>query len=429
MLKQFSILNKKKIINDPVYGFIRIPHEIVYDLMAHPYFQRLRRIQQLGLTSYVYPGALHTRFHHALGAMHLMGQAIESLRYKGNEITEDEARAVCLAILLHDIGHGPFSHALEHSIVTDIHHEDLSLAFMELFNEEFDGQLSLTIEIFKNTYHKRFLHQLVSSQLDMDRLDYLTRDSFFTGVAEGVVSYDRIIHMLDVRNDELVVQAKGIYSIEKFLIARRIMYWQVYLHKTVLSAEMMLVKILQRAKLLANSGVELFATPALHHFLYHKVDQKALKENPAELLKLFASIDDVDVMASIKVWKDCDDQVLSGLCRRIVERDLLKIRIQSEPFLIEEIRYLQQMCMKKKGLTEEEAEFFVFSDSTTNYAYSERSDNINILQKNGDVLDIATASDNLNIRALTAPVTKYYLCYPAYLSQYDLVSKTPTNQA
>ncbi len=415
MLKQVSILNKKKIINDPVYGFIRVPSEIVYDMMAHPYFQRLRRIQQLGLTSYVYPGALHTRFHHALGALHLMGQSIESLRYKGNEITQEEAEAVSLAILLHDIGHGPFSHALEHSIVTEINHEDLSLAFMQHFNQEFSGALDLTIEIFKGTYRKRFLHQLVSSQLDMDRLDYLTRDSFFTGVAEGVVSYDRIIHMLDVLDDELVVEAKGIYSIEKFLIARRIMYWQVYLHKTVLSAEMTLVKILQRAKELATKEVQLFATPALHHFLYNVVDQKALQSKPVETLSLFAGIDDVDVMASIKVWASCEDKVLASLSRRLVERDLLKIRIQSEPFPLEQVRYLQQMCMKHASISEEEAEYFVFSDSTTNYAYSQAADNINILQKDGSILDIATASDNLNIRALTSPVTKYYLCYPDYL--------------
>ncbi len=407
-------MNKKKIVNDPVYGFIKIPNETLYDLIEHPFFQRLRRIQQLGLSSYVYPGALHTRFHHALGAMHLMGQAIETLRYKGNEINEEEAEAVTIAILLHDIGHGPFSHALEHSIVKDIHHETLSVLFMEELNRIFSNKLDLAIAIFKGTYSKRFLHQLVSSQLDMDRLDYLTRDSFFTGVSEGVVGYDRIIKMLDVRNDELVVEAKGIYSVEKFLIARRIMYWQVYLHKTVLSSEMMLVQVLKRAKELAKMKVELSTTPSLSSFLYQDYTLADFENNTTELLHLYASIDDIDIWSAMKVWVNHKDNVLSSLSQRILNRKLLKISIKDEPIDVTELAYHKAMVMKKKGISEEEAAYFVFADSTTNYAYREESDNINILFKDGSILDITSASDNLNISSLTGPVTKYYMCYPRY---------------
>ena len=329
--------NKLKIFNDPIYGFVSLQYEIIFDLIDHPYFQRLRRIKQLGLTNLVYPGALHTRFHHAMGAMHLMGQAIDVIRSKGHAITEEEAKGVTIAILLHDIGHGPFSHALEHSIVSNVTHEDISELFMSRLNAEFNGQLSVAISIFQNKYKKKFLNQLVSSQLDMDRLDYLNRDSFFTGVSEGVVSSDRIIKMLNVVNDQLAIEAKGIYSIEKFIIARRLMYWQVYLHKTVLSAESLLVNILKRAKELAEKKVDLFCTPALHTFLYNKYSEKDFKTNPL-LLDVFAKLDDNDIMTSIKVWTSHSDIVLSGLCKQLVDRKLFKVELQNQAFKEDKIK-------------------------------------------------------------------------------------------
>jgi len=404
-------LNKLKIFNDPVYGFVSIPYEIIFDLIDHPYFQRLRRIKQLGLTNLVYPGALHTRFHHAMGAMHLMGQAIEVLRSKGNEITDEEARGVTIAILLHDIGHGPFSHALENSIVSNIHHEALSELFMNRLNQDFNGQLSLAIKIFQNKYPKRFLHQLVSSQLDMDRLDYLMRDSFFTGVSEGVVSSDRIIKMLNVVNDELAVEAKGIYSIEKFIIARRLMYWQVYLHKTVLSAERLLVNILTRAKELAEKKVELFCTPALRIFLYNKYSKKDFLTNPG-LLDSFAQLDDNDITTSVKVWTNHEDKVLSMLCKQLVNRKLFKVELQNKPFLPAIIKQKKDAVKKLYGFTEKEVKYFVFTDDVTNDAYNANKIRINILSKDGKITDITDASDQLNIDALTKTVKKYFLCYP-----------------
>ena len=406
-----SFQNKLKIFNDPIYGFVSIPYEIIYDLIDHPYFQRLRRIKQLGLTNLVYPGALHTRFHHAMGAMHLMTEAIEVLRAKGNDITDEEAKGVTIAILLHDIGHGPFSHALEHSIVNHITHEDISELFMNRLNEEFKGELSLAIKIFNNKYKKKFLHQLVSSQLDMDRLDYLKRDSFFTGVSEGVVSSDRIIKMLNVKNDELAVEAKGIYSIEKFIIARRLMYWQVYLHKTVISAESLLVNILKRAKELAEKQEELFCTPTLKVFLYNKFSKNDFKIKP-ELLDSFAQLDDYDIMASVKVWASHNDKVLSMLCTKLLNRDLFKIELQNQLFKESEFNTIKENVMKQYKLKDREVDYFVFTGNIQNDAYNENKIRINILSKDGKVLDITDASDQLNIKVLAKTIKKYYLCYP-----------------
>jgi HD superfamily phosphohydrolase len=403
--------NKLKIFNDPIYGFITIPYPIIHDLIEHPYFQRLRRIKQLGMTHMVYPGALHTRFHHAMGAMHLMTQAIEVLRFKGVKISDEEAKGVTIAILLHDIGHGPFSHALEHSIVSGINHEDLSSMFMQRLNEKFKGQLTTAIRIFNNTYPKKFLHQLVSGQLDMDRMDYLNRDSFYSGVSEGVISYDRIIKMLNVYKDQLVVEDKGVYSIEKFIVARRLMYWQVYLHKTVLSAENLLVKILSRAKELANKGEELFSTPAFKYFLYNKVTKKDFKNNPS-LLDLFAQLDDYDILTSVKVWVNHHDKVLARLCTNMVERKLFRIELQPQKFEKAYINEKVKTVINKYKISEKEAAYFVHTGSISNNAYNPERDKINILFKNGELKDIADASDQLNIRALSTPVEKHFICYP-----------------
>jgi len=402
-------LNKLKIINDPVYGFVSIPYEIIFDLVEHPYFQRLRRIQQLGLTNLVYPGALHTRFHHALGAMHLMQQAIETLKNKGVEISDEESKAATIAILLHDIGHGPFSHALEKTIIQNNHHEELSLLYMQHLNKVFDGALSVAIKIFEGKYQKQFLHQLVSSQLDMDRLDYLTRDSFFTGVYEGVVGYDRIIKMLNVHNDKLVVDAKGIYSIEKFLIARRLMYWQVYLHKTVLTAELMLIKILDRAIELSIKGQQLWATSALGFFLQNRDNLHTYSSG--QILDRFSQLDDTDIYAAIKEWQFCDDFVLSELCKRMNNRNLLKIKLQNEAFDDETINNLKNKVIKKYNINKSELKYFVYNSTTKNKAYDINTDNINILYKNGSIKDVAYASDQFNISQLSQVVVKHYLCY------------------
>ena len=404
-------MNKKKIINDPVYGFISINHEIIFDLIEHPYFQRLRRISQLGLSSYVYPGAVHSRFHHALGATHLMQQAIIALRAKGVDITDAEYEAVTIAILLHDIGHGPFSHALEHTILENVDHETVSVLFMEKLNEEMGGRLSMALEIFENKYPKKFLHQLVSSQLDMDRLDYLTRDSFFTGVHEGVIGYDRIIKMLNVKDDTLVVEEKGIYSIEKFIVSRRLMYWQVYLHKTVLCAEVMLVQMLKRAKQLYKEGKELYTTPALAYLMSKDWTVEDFRETP-EVLEQFARLDDTDLYVVMKVWKNNEDFLLSDLCKRLVNRKLFKTELQREAFNFRYINEIRKKVQDKYNLMEENIDYLVLTDSTSNSAYSHKEDHINILYKNGKIEDIATASDQLNIQMLAAPVVKYYLCYP-----------------
>ena len=408
-----SKLNKKKIFNDPIYGFITINHDIIFDLIEHPYFQRLRRIKQLGLTHLVYPGALHTRFHHALGTMHLMQQAIEVIRSKGHKISDEEAEGVSIAILLHDIGHGPFSHALEHSIVSGISHEEISTLFMDELNKEFKGKLDLALKIFRNKYKKKFLHQLVSSQLDMDRMDYLKRDSFYSGVSEGVINTDRIITMLNVKNDALAIDVKGIYSIEKFIIARRLMYWQVYLHKTALSAENLSVNILKRAKELALKSEELFATPALREFLYHQHDLKAFKKNPS-LLKTFAELDDVDIMAAIKIWKNHNDKTLAMLCDMMLNRKLYKIKLQAKKFSKDEIKDIATTIKKKYQLTDKEVEYFVFQCSIINNAYNPKMDKINILLKNGEMRDIKEAADTLNISALSTPVKKWFLCFPKH---------------
>lgn len=403
--------NKKKIINDPIYGFVTLPNNLIYDLINHKYFQRLRRIKQLGLTNLVYPGALHTRFHHAIGAMHLMQEAILTLKNKDIKITHDEENAVLAAILLHDIGHGPFSHALEHSLVKGVSHETISSLIMTKLNKELKGKLDLAIKIFNNNYHKPFLHQLVSSQLDMDRLDYLKRDSFFTGVSEGVISSDRIIKMLNVVRGELVVEHKAIYSIEKFLIARRLMYWQVYLHKTVLSAETLLVNILKRAKELSGRGEKLFATPTLQLFLENSFTKSDFEKH-THLLDKFAELDDHDIVASIKVWSKHSDFVLSNLCGNLLERKLYKIELSNKKPNKNYIKQMHKAIYNKYKLTKTEADYFVFEGTVNNSAYNANKFTINILLSDGKLLDVAKASDQLNIQSLSKKVVKYYVCYP-----------------
>jgi len=406
-----KILNKRKIINDPIYGFITIPDELIYDLINHPYFQRLRRIKQLGMTNLVYPGALHTRFHHAIGAMWLMVEAIKVLQSKGIDISKEEEQGAIIAILLHDIGHGPFSHALEHTIVHGISHEDISEMLMNKLNKEFEGKLSLAIKIFNDKHPKKFLHQLVSSQLDMDRLDYLKRDSFYTGVSEGVISSDRIIKMLNVLNNQLVIEEKGIYSIEKFIIARRLMYWQVYLHKTVLSAENMLVKILLRAKELASEKKELFCSPALNKFLYNRYSKKDFDKNP-EVLELFAKLDDYDIFGAIKVWADNEDEILSYLCKCLIDRNLYKIEIQNEEFKESYIKAKKKDIATKYNIKKEDLDYFVFSSSVANEIYNVDKIGITILFKNGKTKDISKSSDQLNVEVLNKTVKKWFICYP-----------------
>jgi hypothetical protein len=403
--------HKRKIFNDPIYGFITVPDDLTFALINHPWFQRLRRIKQLGLTNLVYPGALHTRFHHALGAMHLMSEAIEVLRSKGHPISDEEAQAATVAILLHDIGHGPFSHALEHSIVSKISHEKISELFMKQLNTEFKGKLSLAIRIFKNEYKKKYLHQLVSSQLDVDRLDYLKRDSFFTGVSEGIVSSDRIIKMMNVVKGELVVELKGIYSVEKFIIARRLMYWQVYLHKAVLSAENLLVNILKRAKELAGKNQELFCTPALHTFLYNQFNEKNFSDGP-EMLRIFSELDDNDIMASVKVWTRHSDKILSRLCINLVDRHLYRIELQKKPFDRKLLGALKEKVQKKYKLKGKEVNYFVFSGVVSNDTYRPDKLRINILAKDGSTQDISEASDQLGIDTISRTVKKYFLCCP-----------------
>jgi len=401
---------KRKIINDPVYGFISIRHAFILELIDHPWFQRLRRIAQLGLSHLVYPGALHNRFQHAIGAMHLMQNAIDELRLKGNEITDEEEVSLLCAILLHDIGHGPFSHALEYTIASEVHHERISSLMMNRLNEHFQGKLSMAIAIFNNEYPKKFLHQLVSSQLDMDRLDYLARDSFFSGVVEGQVGSERILKMLDVVDDQLVVEEKGIYSIEKFIVARRFMYWQVYLHKTVLSAEFMLVNALRRAQILARSGASLHCSPALHYFLYNQVKQEELISKP-EALQHYASLDDFDIAAALKVWQHHEDRVLATLAEQLVNRRLFKIEIQRTPFEVQRVDNEVDRISAKYSFTKEEADYFVIRSSVDNRAYNSQHDVIRILMKDGSVRDAAEVSDHLNIAALSSVVEKHFVAY------------------
>jgi len=408
-----NLYNKKKIINDPVYGFISIPDALVFDVLNHPYMQRLRRILQLGLTHLVYPGALHTRYNHVMGCMHLMTLALYTLRRKGNDITQEEERAVLLAILLHDIGHGPFSHALEYDIVNGVSHEDISGFFIERLSVEFGEDMDRAKQIFQNNYPKPFLHQLVSSQLDMDRLDYLNRDSFYSGVSEGIIGSDRLIEMLSVYEGNLVLEEKGIYSIEKFIVARRLMYWQVYLHKTVVVAEFMLIHALRRAKLLSKKGVNLFASPSLSFFLNNDVKKEDFLNNPS-VLNHFANLDDYDIWGALKVWQDADDFVLSQLSKGLVNRKLFKIEISNKPFSAKRIQMEKDFVKTYMDVTDEEIEFFVYQDVLTNKAYHSDKQNIKLLLKNGQIVDLTEASDNLNISALAQPVEKYFLCFPKY---------------
>jgi uncharacterized protein len=400
--------NKIKIFNDPVYGFVSFPKpSIMLDVIDHPYFQRLRRISQTALTHYVYPGAHHTRFHHALGAYHLMTLSIEVLRQKGVEITDEEAEGVYLAILLHDIGHGPFSHALEHTIL-DVHHEDLSLLFMNELNEIFKGKLTLAIQIFEDKHPKHFLHQLVSGQLDMDRMDYLTRDSFFTGVSEGVIGYDRIIKMLNVNEGELVVEEKGIYSIEKFLIARRLMYWQVYLHKTVLSAEQMLIRVLKRAKELYTEGHPIETFGQLEYFFKNNVIDK---KNTEELAKRFAMLDDFDIIASLKLWTSNKDYILSLLSENILNRKLFKLELRNEPFDAVTVDDLRQKIAAKVPIGTN-LEYLVYTGIESNQTYNNTKDEIKMIFKNGDIRSI---TESMDYEILSKIIQKHYLSYPKFL--------------
>ncbi len=410
------IKNKRKIINDPVYGFIGIPSELIYDLIEHPWFQRLRNIRQLGLTSFVYPGACHSRFQHCLGALHLMDNAIRTLRSKNILITPEEEEATLVAILLHDIGHGPFSHTLEKSLISGITHEDMSLMLMNKLNEEFNGRLTLAIEIFRGNYKRKFLHDLIASQIDMDRLDYLRRDSFFTGVIEGSVGSDRIIRMLNVADDALVIDEKGIYSLEKFLIARRLMYWQVYMHKTVLSSENLLVKILSRAKLTASSGGDLYATPSLRFFLRNNIGPSDLGSDgvftPGIVAFNFTRLDDSDIYSSIKYWVDSSDRVLADLSRRLISRNLYAVELENHPFPQERLSTLAGKTCRNLGIDHELADNYVFAGTVSNLTYVTEGTGVRILLKNGKTADITSVSDIFEHSLLSGRNTKYFLCYP-----------------
>jgi len=408
-------LNKKKIINDPVYGFITIRSELIFDIIDHPYFQRLRRIKQLGLTDLIYPGAHHTRFHHAIGAMHLMSGALENLRNKGVEISEDEMQAAQIAILLHDIGHGPFSHALEYSLLENIDHEEISrLIIMEL-NKIYNGKLEMALAIFNGTYKKRFLHQLVSSQLDIDRMDYLMRDSFFTGVSEGTIGAERIIKMLDVKDDTLVVEEKGIYSIENFLSARRLMYWQVYLHKTSVSAEKMLISIIRRAKDLKKSGVSLFASPALETLLSQEISLKDFSTNKF-VLNSFLKLDDYDIWGAIKIWADHEDLIISKLSTMLLNRNLFKIKLTTTEPDEAEISMIKHAIKEQYNLDEKDLHYYFSYGKVTNSAYIASQGEISILSKTGEVRDVVEAADLPNIKAMSKLVSKYYRCWPKDIS-------------
>src|SRR5690606_14873617 len=403
--------NKKKIINDPVYGFVSIPSAFIFDLIQHPFIQRLRFIKQVSMTHLVYPGALHTRFQHVIGAMHLTCLAVDTLRSKDVEISQEEEEAVLAAILLHDIGHGPFSHSLEHTLIEGVSHEMISSLLMDRLNEEFGGRLSLAITIFNDRYPRKFFHQLVSSQLDTDRMDYLNRDSFFTGVSEGVISFDRIIKMLNVEQGELVVEAKGIYSVEKFLIARRLMYWQVYLHKTVIGAEQMLIKILYRAKELSGQGHPLFATSALRHFLVNKIDIHNFLEDRAHLM-WFTRLDDTDIMSALKEWVYAEDKILRTLCRKLMNRDLLRTELRNRPFTEAEVATVRGKVKEHFRLNDSEVDYFVYTQVIQNSAYDAKKNNIKIVNKLGEIQDITEASDLSNLEALAKRVEKFAISYP-----------------
>lgn len=401
-------MKSQKILNDPVYGFITIPSELIFTIIDHPYFQRLRRIKQLGLTDFVYPGALHTRFHHALGAMHLMSITLDNLRNKGTEISDQEYEAALIAILLHDIGHGPFSHALEYSILKGIPHEELSLITIQLLNQELNGQLNLAIQIFKNEYPRKFLNQLVSSQLDIDRLDYLQRDCFFTGVSEGTIGADRIIKMMAVKDEQLVIEEKGIYSIENFLSARRLMYWQVYLHKTTVSAEKMLINLIQRAKVLATSGMAFQVTDELGFFMKETIALEDFKKDHT-LLEKFLSLDDYDIWGAIKMWKKHEDYVLRNISQMFLTRNLYKINLSNEPFGSEDLEEMKFKTQRKLQIPDTDIDYFFSSGKVSNYGYLAK-DKINILTKKGKVMDVATAADLPNIKVMSKIVEKHYVC-------------------
>ena len=404
--------NKLKIFNDPIYGFITIPNSLIYDLIQHPYFQRLRRISQMGLSYLVYPGAHHTRFHHALGCMHIMQKAVQTLRFKGVAISNEEENALYIAILLHDIGHGPFSHAMEHSIVEEVHHEEISLKFMNALNEEFEGKLDLAIQIFKGEYHRKFMLQLISSQLDMDRMDYLKRDSFYSGVAEGNINSDRLIQMMNVQDDVLVIEEKGIFSVEKFLVARRLMYWQAYLHKTSVVAEITLTKILKRAKELTQKGAHLECSKPLSFFLNNKITTDTF--NLDELIT-FSQLDDYDVLGAIKSWQFHSDFVLSSLSKMIINRDLLKIIVLDEKVDAELLIQYKNKITSLYSLSDKEANYFVFKGKLKNQAYNKESEPISILKKDGEIENLVDSSDQLQVKALSKSVIKYYICFPKVL--------------
>jgi HD superfamily phosphohydrolase len=408
--------NKRKIINDPVYGFIGIPGDFVFDIIEHPWFQRLRNIKQLGLTSFVYPGANHSRFQHAIGALYLMEMAIATLRSKGVQITDEEEEATYIAIVLHDIGHGPFSHALESSIIEGISHEDISLLLMKKLSEESGGKIEMAIEIFLGKYPKNFLHELISGQMDMDRLDYLRRDSFFTGVIEGSVGSERIIRMLNVSEGHLVVDEKGIYSLEKFLIARRLMYWQVYMHKTVLSAESLLVRLLMRARELALAGKDIYTTPALKFFLKNRIELPDLWRErdftPGLVASNFVRLDDTDILASAKYWADSSDRILSDLAGRLIRRDLFAIELQNEPFTEERIGIIRKTATDQMGIGLQELNYYVYSGSISNLAYTPDAPEVKILLKNGKTDVISSVSDMFDQRFISERITKHFLCYP-----------------
>ena len=402
-------LKKIKIFNDPIYGFITIKSPLILQIIEHAYFQRLRRISQMGMSYLVYPGAHHTRFHHAIGCIFLMQKAIDTLRMKDIDISKKEEEALCIAILLHDIGHGPFSHALENELIRDHTHEEISLEFMQILNQELDGDLGLAIEIFKGVYHRKFMHQLISSQLDMDRLDYLKRDSFYSGVAEGNINSDRLISMLDVRDDQLLIDVKGIYSVEKFIVARRLMYWQVYLHKTSLAAEKILIKILKRAKELIDEGNAINGSTALMYFLRLKNERTRLDQNT---MQLFSRLDDIDIVAAMKEWCDHEDYILSTLCKSIINRKLPKIEIGKQAFEDDYKEALINKIEKKHLLADGQTDYFVFGGEVSNQAYNAEIEGINILLKDGEIMDIVKASDDFSMSGLSNSVTKYFICHP-----------------
>ena len=400
--------NKLKIINDPIYGFIHIPSTLVFDIIEHPYFQRLRRINQMELSYLVFPGAKHTRFEHVLGCVFLMQKTVEMLRFKGVQISDKEAEGLYIAILLHDIGHGPFSHAMEHSIVEGISHEEISLLFMQELNKVFNGKLETAIAMFQGTYPRKFMHQLISSQLDMDRADYLKRDSFYTGVAEGNINSERLISMLNVRNDELVVEEKGLYSVEKFLIARRLMYWQVYLHKTSVAAEQILIRLLKRAKELVQQGQKLIMSTALAFFVKNKISKDNFSQ---EVLEMFARLDDTDIISAMKEWQFHPDVVLSKLSKMLLNRDLPKIKVRLNDFEEQKIKRLQKLSLAK-GIDEKDMKYFVFTGVMTNRAYNPEKEIIKILTKNGRVVELSKTSEAINLEPLSQVTERYYICYP-----------------